>query len=136
MLSNLLHSKTIKFITVYLIATTLIFVVLQPLSYALPVTTNMMTGKNRPTNIKVIQKALEQKLVASKLESLGLNQKETMARISLLNDKQLNALAQKANSVNAGGDVLGFVIAILIIAILVIVILQLTNHKIIIRSDR
>ncbi len=138
MVNSMVHSRLFKGMAVYLSVAMTVITITDPLARAMPVTTGMIiTNGTRQAELNDIQKALEQKLVAEKLKSLGYSDKEIMARVGQLNDKQLSDLAQKARSINSGGDFefLGFIIALLIIAILVILILELYNRKIVVKTE-
>ena len=80
-----------------------------------------------------IQKVLESKVIEQRLTDLGLNPGEIKERVKQLSDEEIHYFATQLESLNAGGDIGGVIISLLIIVILVLVILQLTGHKIIIQ---
>ncbi|MBI2412925.1 MAG: PA2779 family protein [Deltaproteobacteria bacterium] len=87
----------------------------------------------RAADMEKIQRVLESRLVADKLEASGLPTAEIMPRIDKLTDDELHQFASQLDGLYPGGDGLGVVIALLIIVILVMVILKLSDRKIIIR---
>ncbi len=87
----------------------------------------------RDADLAKIRTFLEAKLVKQRLEDLGFSSNEVKERLSLLSDRQLHNYAQQLDTLRAGGDGLGAVIAVLIIIILIIVILHLTGHKVIVK---
>lgn len=87
----------------------------------------------RHADMAKIQRVLESRLVADKLEAAGLPTAEIMPRIDKLDDGELHQFASQLDSLYPGGDALGVVIALLVIVILVMVIMKLSDRKIIIR---
>ncbi|HXI10314.1 MAG TPA: PA2779 family protein [Thermodesulfobacteriota bacterium] len=90
-------------------------------------------ASSRAQDMERVQRVLESKLVAGKLDSAGLNKAEIKNRLERLSDSELHQFAGQLDSLYPGGDVLGLVIALLIIVILVMVILKLADRKIVIK---
>ncbi len=89
---------------------------------------------DRAADLASIQKALEAKMVQTRLAELGLTQAEVRTRLSRLSDQQLHKVAQQIDNLKVAGDGgLGIVIAILVIAILVVLLLELTGHRVIVK---
>jgi hypothetical protein len=87
----------------------------------------------RSTDQAKVKTALESSVIKQRLMDFGLTPEETTARIGKLTDEQLHRLASNLDSVQAGGDVLGDVVVILLIVILVIAVLELTGHHVIMK---
>jgi hypothetical protein len=87
----------------------------------------------RAMDTEKIGATLEQKLVRQRLQDLGFSADEISARLSELTDAQLHYFATRLDDLRAGGDGLGFVIAVLVIIALVILILQLTGHRVLVK---
>lgn len=85
---------------------------------------------DRGADIAKIQKVLETKELQQRLLDRGLTAEEAAARIDKLSDEQLHRLASNLDSVQAGGDVLGFVLGLAIIALLVVLIIYLLEGRI------
>jgi hypothetical protein len=85
---------------------------------------------DRAADIAKIQKTLETKELQQRLLDHGLTAEETAARIDKLSDEQLHRLASNLDSVQAGGDPLGFVLGVVIIALLVVLIIYLLEGRI------
>ena len=85
---------------------------------------------DRAADIAKIQKTLETKELQQRLLDHGLTPEETAARIDKLSDEQLHRLASNLDSVQAGGDPLGFVLGVVIIALLVVLIIYLLEGRI------
>jgi len=96
-----------------------------------------LSPAERSSDLKKIQKFLETKMVRERLKELGLTPEEIQTRLSQLSDQQIHQLALKLDELMVGGnDVLGVIILILVIAILVVLLIQLTGHKIVIKSTK
>lgn len=87
----------------------------------------------RAADLAKVQKVLESKELRQKLRDYGLSPEEADARISALSDEQLHRLASNMDSVQAGGDVVGFVFGLVIIGLLVLLIIFLLEGRIEIR---
>jgi hypothetical protein len=74
-------------------------------------------------------------MVQEKLRAYGLTSEEVAAKLPSMSPDQIHTLAAASNDVLAGGDGLGFIIAVLVIIILIIIILKLLHHEIIIRMS-
>jgi hypothetical protein len=84
----------------------------------------------RAADLAKVQKVLEMKAVQQRLQDYGLTPEEALARISSLSDEQLHAFAANADAVQAGGDVLGTLLAVVLIALLVVLIIYLLEGRI------
>src|SRR5262245_50407142 len=80
-----------------------------------------------------VQRALENKVVARKLQDYGVSSEQAQARLASLSDAELHQLASATKGLPTGGDGVGTLIGVLIVIILVIVILKLLNKEIVIR---
>ena len=95
--------------------------------------TEAVAAPGRAVDMAKVQRVLESRLVADKLEATGLPTAEIMPRIDRLDDDELHQFASQLDGLYPGGDALGVVIALLVIVILVMVIMKLSDRKIIIR---
>jgi len=93
----------------------------------------MPAAANRTADLAKIQTALESKIVQQTLLDYGLSPEETMVRVNKLSDDQVHQLATHADSIQAGGDAVGFVIGILIVALLVVILIYLVQGRIVIK---
>jgi predicted PurR-regulated permease PerM len=93
------------------------------------------TGDSIQKDINTIQQALETKMVQEKLKAYGLSATEVAAKLPSMTPDQIHTLASASNDVLAGGDGLGFIIAVLVIIILVIIIMKLLHHDIVIKMS-
>ena len=77
---------------------------------------------DRAADMKMVQAALESKIVRERLKALGLTDKEIESRLSQLTDQQVHQVAKDINALKPGGfigSVLGLVIMVLLIVFLV-----------------
>jgi len=87
----------------------------------------------RAADLASIQKTLETKTVQQRLVDYGLTPDEAMAKLNGLPDGQLHKLAANIDELQAGGDVVGTLFALVIIAALVVFIIFLLEGRIQIR---
>jgi len=87
----------------------------------------------RAADLVVVERTLENKLVAQKLRDYGVEPDQVRARLANLSDEDLHQLASASRGLPSGSDGLGTLIAILVIVILVIVIVKLMNKEIVIK---
>ncbi len=87
----------------------------------------------RQQDTATIKKVLEQKLVKQRLKVLGYNQDEVKARLDKLSDNELHRFATQLDTLTAGGDALGVLVAILVIVAIIALILFMTGKRIVIQ---
>lgn len=87
----------------------------------------------RAADLAKVQTALESKVIRQKLLDYGLSPEETMARLNTLSDGQIHLLATQTDSLQAGGDAVGFLIGVMVLAILVVVLIYLVQGRIEVR---
>jgi hypothetical protein len=87
----------------------------------------------RAADLIKIQSALESKIVSQRLLDYGLSPDEAMVRVSSLSDDQVHQLATHTDSLQAGGDAVGFVVGVLIVALLVVLLIYLVQGRIVIK---
>ncbi len=90
------------------------------------------TQSTRAEDMAKVQRVLESKLVAGKLQAAGLTPSEVKTRLQKLSNADLHQFASRIDNLYAGGD-FGVVIGLLVIVILVLVILKLMDRKIVLQ---
>lgn len=105
------------------------FVRSAPLQEAAPASASM----DRAAGLAKIQTALESKIVQQKLMDFGLSPEETMTRVNRLSDAQINQLATHTDSLQAGGEVVGTLVSLVILALLVVLLIYLLEGRIVVR---
>jgi uncharacterized protein DUF6627 len=87
----------------------------------------------RDGDLLVVQRVLENKVVAQKLRDYGVQPEEVRTRLASMSDDEIHQIATASAGIPSGSDGLGALIAILIIILLVIIILKILNKDIIIK---
>jgi hypothetical protein len=87
----------------------------------------------RQGDLLIVQRMLENRVVAQKLRDYGVSPADAQLRVANLSDQDLHTLATASKGLPSGGDGTGTIIALLVIVILVIVILRLMNKEIIVK---
>jgi len=88
---------------------------------------------DRSADLARVQTALESRVVSQKLMDYGLSPSDAMARVNALSDRQLHELATHADSVQAGGDPVDFLVGVVIVALLVVVLVYLLQGRIVVK---
>jgi hypothetical protein len=88
---------------------------------------------DRASDLAMVQRTLESKALQQRLLDYGLTPEEAMVRINALSDEQLHQLAANIDSVQAGGDALGFLFGVALIALLVVLIIYLLEGRIVVQ---
>jgi len=98
-----------------------------PLAQAGIVTTDQLTARHK-TDVErgAIKSFLERASVRDRIQAMGVDGIAAENRVDALNDDEVHALAQKIDSLPAGGDIGGFtnqqIIIVLLLVILVAII--------------
>ncbi len=87
----------------------------------------------RAADLLVVQRALENRLVAQKLSDYGIAPGDVQIRLAGMSDQEVHTLASASKGLPSGGDGTGTLIGLLIAVILVIIILKLLNKEIVVR---
>jgi hypothetical protein len=85
---------------------------------------------DRAADVRKIQAVLESKDIQQRLVDYGLTPEEAMAKVEAMSDEQVHQFAGNIESLQAGGDALGFVAGLLIIALLVVLLIYLLEGRI------
>lgn len=87
----------------------------------------------RAADLLVVQRALENRVVAQKLADYGVSRADVQVRLATATDQEVHTLASASKGLPSGGDGLGALISLLIIVLLVILILKLLNKEVIVK---
>jgi hypothetical protein len=87
----------------------------------------------RQGDLLIVQRMLENRVVAQKLRDYGVTPEQAKLRVASLSDQDLHTLASASKGLPSGGDALGTVVTLLVIVILVIVVLKLMNKEIVVK---
>jgi len=131
-----LFPKRLRFVTALVVLGWSFVLHVSPAAAAL--TASQLSGttaitSQRDADVLAVQRALENRLVAQKLEDYGVAPAEVEARLASMSDEELHTLASATKGLPSGGDSVGLLISLLIVVLLVIVILKLMNKEIVVR---
>ena len=137
-MKNMLNAFYARPLTIYLIASLItisafagpaeaMFIPAAPQSDGTVVTT---VASTRSADLIKIQTALESKVIRQKLMDYGLSPEEALMRVNTMSDEQIHQLASHTDSIQAGGDAVGFVVGVLIVALLVVLLIYLVQGRI------
>ncbi len=124
------------------LAVTLIVALLMLSSFAAPAEAMFMPAASgtgaagpqltpeRAADLAKVEAVLESKVIQQKLMDYGLSPDEARTRVNALSDQQLHELATRTDSVQAGGDAVGFLVGVLVVAILVVILVYLLQGRI------
>ena len=90
----------------------------------------------RESQIENILMVLSRPEARAQLMLMGINQTTLKEKLNQLDDRELNTVSQKVDSVKAGGDALGLVIVLLVIAILVVLLLKLSDKTLEVKDKK
>jgi hypothetical protein len=110
---------------VVLVAFGYLTVVVAPARAAL-VGTDMVleTGNTDAARVKVRQ-FLEREDVAQRLQAWGVTAGEARDRVDAMTAEEVNQLSERIDQVPAGGDVLGFILALALISFITLIVLDI-----------
>jgi hypothetical protein len=87
----------------------------------------------RDADMLVVQRALENKIVAQKLRDYGVAAADAQLRLASMSDQDLHTLASASKGLPSGGDATGAIIGVLLVIILVIIILKLMHKEVVVK---
>ena len=87
----------------------------------------------RDADMLIAQRALENKVVAQKLDDYGVSPVEAQLKLASMSDQDLHTLASASKGLPSGGDGTGALIGVLVVVILVIVVLKLVHKDVVVR---
>lgn len=91
-------------------------------------------GSVRDADLVMVQRALENRIVAQKLQDYGVTVDDARARLDQMSDSELHTLASASAGLPTGSDdAIGLLIGLLIVVLLVIVIMKLLNKEIVVK---
>ena len=88
----------------------------------------------RDADLLMVQRALENKIVAQKLSDYGVAAEDAQLKLANMSDRDLHTLASATKGLPSGGDgTTGAIIGVLVVVILVIIVLKLMNREVVVR---
>ena len=118
--------RKVQPVAILMIILTMLLSVPYQAAFAALVETETMLDMDRGQEArKTLKQFMARQDVRSAIISQGADPAEADARVNSLTDAEVIQLADQIDQLPAGGDFLGFVIAVLVIVILVLVIIRL-----------
>lgn len=91
-------------------------------------------GSARDADMLVASRALENRIVAQKLQDYGMAAADAQAKLATMSDQDLHTLASASKGLPSGGNATtGAIIGVLVVVILVIVVLRLMNKQVVVK---
>ena len=111
-------------ITAILVVTAFCFlsVVVAPVQATLVGTTDILSAQEKGMARDKVKTFMAREDVANQLQALGVSVTEAQARVDTMTAEEIHLLADKIDQMPAGGDALGFLLAIAVISFVVLVI--------------
>ncbi len=122
---HLLRRKVEPVAMLMIILTMLLSIPPQPAIAAMVETETILDMSRAQDARETVKQFLSRQEVRSAIVSQGVDPLEADARLNSLTDAEVIHLADQIDQLPAGGDFLGFIIAVLVIVILVLVIIRL-----------
>jgi hypothetical protein len=112
--------KTIA--AVLVVAFSFLSVIVAPLQAAMVGTADMLQQQDRELARAKVVRFMERQDVANYLSAMGVDSDEAISRVATLTDEEISMLSEKIDHMPAGGDAVGFLLAVALILFLVLLI--------------
>ena len=120
-------NKKIKQVFISFLLTTMTFVgFTQSVQAAMISTEQAVAAQTAQQNREKLAAALDRPGVAAELERMGVAKEDAQARVAALSDAEVAAMAERIDSLPAGGDIVGAIVFVFVL-LLVTDILGLTK---------
>ena len=118
------RSMRLRKITAILVVTAFCFlsVVVAPVHATLVGTTDILSAQEKGMARDKVKTFMAREDVANQLQALGVSVTEAQARVDTMTAEEIHLLAEKIDQMPAGGDAVGFLVALAVIAFVVLVI--------------
>ncbi len=90
----------------------------------------------REAQIAMVMQVLRHPQAQLQLRLAGISPTQVREGLTKMDDTQLASIAHKAESVKAGGELIGLIIALLVVAILVVILIMLLNKDVDIKDKK
>jgi hypothetical protein len=101
--------------------------VVAPAQAAMVGTAEILKARSDDLARQKVKLFMERQDVVQQLQSWGVNPGEAQARVDTMTDEEISLLAAKIDQLPAGGDALGFILAVAVIIFVVLIITDLTG---------
>jgi hypothetical protein len=107
---------------ILLVAFSFLCVIVSPLQAAMVGTANILQQQDHEMARQKVVSFIERQDVAQYFSALGVDANEAKARVATMTDEEISMLADKIDQMPAGGDAVGFLLAVAIIVFIVLLI--------------
>ena len=129
----IMHELLLRRIAILLVVSMAFISIVPRVQAAFVPSDESFSSSMRQQDMATVKKILEQKLVQHRLKALGFSEQEVTARLDKLSDNELHRLATQLDTLTAGGDGLGVLVAILVIVGIIALVLFITGKRLVIQ---
>lgn len=118
------HSRSFRKLVACLVAATFCYlsVVVAPVQAALVGTADVLAVQQNDEARQKVRQFLARQDVVNHLQAMGVSVEEAQARVDTMTAEEINLLVNKIDQMPAGGDAVGFLVAVVIVAFVVLII--------------
>jgi hypothetical protein len=113
--------------SVMIVAFSFLCLVVAPVQATMVGTADILQAQSNDLARQKVKLFLERRDVAQQIQAWGVNPDEAQARVDTMTDAEISLLAHKIDQLPAGGDALGFILAVAVIVFVVLIITDLTG---------
>lgn len=110
-----------------IVAFSFLSLVVAPAQAAMVGTADILKAQSDDLARQKVKLFMERQDVVQQLQVWGVNPEEAQARVDTMTDEEISLLASKIEQLPAGGDALGFILAVAVIIFVVLIITDLTG---------
>ncbi len=105
-----------------IVAFSFLSLVVAPVQAAMVGTADILKAQSDDLARQKVKLFMERQDVVQQIQAWGVNPDEAQARVDTMTDEEISLLASKIDQLPAGGDALGFILAVAVIIFVVLVI--------------
>jgi len=110
-----------------IVAFSFLSLVVAPAQAAMVGTADILKAQSDDLARQKVKLFMERQDVVQQIQAWGVNPDEAQARVDTMTDAEISLLAAKIDQLPAGGDALGFILAVAVIIFVVLIITDLTG---------
>ncbi len=105
-----------------IVAFSFLSLVVAPVQAAMVGTADILKAQSDDLARQKVKLFMERQDVVQQIQAWGVNPDEAQARVDTMTDEEISLLAAKIDQLPAGGDALGFILAVAVIIFVVLII--------------
>ncbi len=110
-----------------IVAFSFLSLVVAPAQAAMVGTADILKAQSNDLARQKVKLFMERQEVVQQFDAWGVNPDEAQARVDTMTDEEIAMLSSKIDRLPAGGDALGFILAVAVIVFVVLIITDLTG---------